>query len=192
MSNQYEELYGPDLSRRHVLVDMNILKTIVTFYGNSCTPVKTGNRLWGRLAEIENRIVQGEVDSVGGAHYLPGHWVSVVFDIQGERVLYGDSLGRKIPRLECHAFTHWISRLAQRSGRGAGPDSIPIHQLPTGYQDDSVSCGLFALNAIGHHYLDHELLPTDQISLVCARMDMALDFLNGNTVCPIYYTLFHT
>ena len=189
MSNQHRERYGVEVSGRHVLVGMDILATIVNFYGSLPAPVKTGNHLWERLAKIENRIVKGEVDSVGGVHYLPGHWVSVVFDIKGGCVLFGCSLKRKIPRVERYAFTRWIWRLGKKT---VNVNSILVHQLPTGYQDDAVSCGLFALNAIGHHYLGHQLLPTNQISLACARMDIALDLLNGNTVCPFYYTPFHT
>ena len=133
--------------------------------------------------------VRGEVDSVGGAHYLPLHWVSVVFDIKAGHVLFGCSLKHRIPRVERYAFARWIWWLGKRSGRNLDVNSIPVH---TGYQDDAVSCGLFALNALDHHYLGHQLLPTNQISLVCAWMDIALDLLNGNMVGPIYYTQFHT
>jgi len=192
MSKQYQELHGPEVSGRHIFTNMDTLATIVTFYGTPRTPVKTGNLLWEHLASIENRIIMGEVDSVCGAHYLPGHWVSVVFNFRQGHILFGCSLRRPIPKLECNAFTQWISRLNKKSGRNINTDSILVHHLPTGYQDDSVSCGLFALNAIGHHYLGHQLLPTNQMSLVCARMDITLVLLNGNTVCFFCCTLFHT
>ena len=192
MSRQHQELYGLGVSGRHVFATTNIFKTIIDFYGTRRTPVKTGNHLWERLAEIENRIVQGEVDSVCGAHYLPLHWVSVVFDIKQWCIIYGDSLNHHIPGVEHTAFTRWIQRLSQRSGRKLDIDSILVHPLQTGYQNDSTSCGLFALNAIGCHYLDHQILPADQMSLVSARMDIALDLLNGNMVCPVHYTPSHT
>ena len=94
MSNQYQELHGLKASGHHIFANMDTFKTIVEFYGSPHGPVKTGNPLWERLAGIENRIVMREVDSVGGVHYLPLHWVSVVFDIQQGCILYGDSLGR--------------------------------------------------------------------------------------------------
>jgi len=31
---------------------------------------------------VENQIVKGEVDGIGGVYYLPSHWVLVVFDFQ--------------------------------------------------------------------------------------------------------------
>jgi hypothetical protein len=184
MSNQYQELYGPGISERHVFACVETLETIVKFYGSQRAPVKSGNLLWEKLAEIENQIVRGEVDSVGGVHHLPAHWVSVVFDIRQSSILYGDSLDRPIPRLERNAFTQWIQRLNQRSGRVIDADSILVHPLPTGHQRDSISCGLFALNAIGHYYLDHQLLSTDK-TLVSGRMDIALDLLHGNMVCHL-------
>jgi len=192
MSSQYQELHEPEISGRHIFANMDMLDTIVKFYGTPHTPDKTGNPLWEHLASVENQIILGKVDSVGGAHYLPGHWVSVILDVQRGHILFGCSLGRPIPRLERNAFTQWMLRLSQKSGRNIGTDSVLVRHLPTGYQDDSVSCGLFALNAIGHHYLGHQLLPTNQISLVCARMDIALDLLNGNIVCQYHYTSFHT
>jgi len=191
MSMQYQELYGLNVSGRHVFANMDVFGTIVKFYGTRRTPIKAGDHLWECLAEIENRIVKGEVDSVSGVHYLPLHWVSVVFDIKQGCILYGDSLNRQIPGTEHTAFTRWIQTLSWRSGRHLDISSIPVHPLQTGYQDDSTSCGLFALNAIGCYYLDHQILPTDQMSLVSARMDIALDLLNGNTVCHIHYTPSH-
>ena len=191
MSNQYQELHGLKVSGCHIFANMDTFKTIVEFYGSPRGPVKTGNPLWERLAGIENRIVMGEVDSVGGVHYLPLHWVSVVFDVQQGCIVYGDSLGRAIPKLEQKAFTRWIMRLSQRSSRNISAESILVHQLPTGYQNDSTSCGLFALNAVGHHYLDHQILPTNRASVVGTRMDIVLDLLNGNMVCVISYIPSH-
>jgi len=43
---------------------------------------------------VENKIIKGEIDSFGGAMYLPLHWVSVVIDFQQLKVLYGNSLGQ--------------------------------------------------------------------------------------------------
>ena len=65
-------------------------------------------------------------------------------------------------------------------------DKITIHQLPTGCQNDSTSCGLFALNAISHYYLENPLLHPDPAALVCHRMEIALDIISSMTVC-----LFH-
>ena len=182
ISNQYKDLRGPEASRRHIITTVDILGAITTFYGSRRTPTKTGNILWERLMEIENHIIEGRIDSVSGVHYLPLHWVSVVFNIQEWSILYGDSLGQPLPKLERYAFTQWIRHLKFRSGQETGDDHAPIHPLPTGHQDNSTSCGLFALNAICHHDLSDPLLSPDQMSLVCNQMEIALDLLHSNTV----------
>ena len=99
---------------------MDILGTITAFYGSQHTPIKTGNTLWEQLMRIENQIIEGKVDSVGGVYYLPLHWVLVVLSIQEGCILYGDSLGQPLPKLERHAFTQWIQHLKHRSNQEAG------------------------------------------------------------------------
>ena len=64
--------------------------------------------------------------------------------------------------------------------------TITLHQLPTGSQDDSTSCGLFSLNAIAHHYLESLLLYPDPIMLACRRMEIASDIIGSMTVCLFY------
>ena len=117
--------------------------------------------------EVENRIILGEVDTLGGVLYLPLHWVSVVVNFQQQQILYGDSLKQGIPSREHHAFERWIKHLAGWSTMLPTGDKIAIHKLPTGYQKDSTSCGLFALNAISHYYLEDPLLHPDPTVLVC-------------------------
>jgi len=184
ISEWHGDLHGQVASRRHVFMTVDVLATIIAFYGTKPAPSKVGNHFWGCLMVIENQIVNGEVDSVCGICHLPGHWTSVVFDIQQGHILYGDSLNHTIPSEEHKAFTQWIQRLNTRSRRNMDDNPISIHPLPTSFQNDSISCGLLALNALSHHYLNQPLLSPNKISLACARMEIALDLLSGNTVCP--------
>ena len=50
------------------------------------------------------------------------------------------------------------------------------------------SCGLFALNAIRHHYLpqDFPLLQSDYLLVVCYRLEIALGLLSESTVSTYY------
>jgi hypothetical protein len=189
ISKHHQDLHGPKVSGRHIITTVGILGSIITFYGSGRAPPKMGNTLWEHLAEIENRIVRGEVDSVGGVHHLPLHWVSVVFQFQEGYILYGDSLCQKIPTSHHKAFTRWVTHLYQRSGRNMDNNYIPVCPLPTGCQNDTASCGLFALNAIGHHYLGHSLLSPDPTSVACRRMEIALDLIYENTVCLVLSNL---
>ena len=59
--------------------------------------------------EVENRIILGEVDTLGGVLYLPLHWVSVVVNFQQQQILYGKSLKQEIPSQEHDALEHWIN-----------------------------------------------------------------------------------
>lgn len=183
ISGQHQDLRGPEFSGRHILATTYLLATITAFYSGPRTPVKAGNLLWNELMGIENQIIQGEVDSVGGVYCFPLHWVSVIFNLQEGSILYGDSFGQPLPCTECGAFTKWVKHLRRRSNLSVGDGSIPVHLLPTGHQNDVTSCGLFALNALRHYYLDHLLLPSNPISLVYNRMEIALDLLHTNTVC---------
>ena len=180
ISMQYQESHKLEVPGRHIFMTVDALASILKFYGGPRASVKTGSTLWERLMRIENQIIKGEVDSVCGVHHLPLHWVSIVIDIQQGCIFYGDSLKKPMPKLERNAFTQWVKHLLRRSKRKA--DSLPVRSLATGYQDDVTSCGLFALNAIRHHYLGHSLLFPDQVSVALMRMEIALDLVHGNTV----------
>jgi hypothetical protein len=145
--------------------------------------VKKEGHLWDSLMKIENKIIMGEVDSVGGVMHLPLHWVSVVINFQQLQILYGDSLRQWIPKHEHQAFQRWIGHLVNRSSKIPAHSKLTLGQLPTGYQDDSSSYGLFSLNAIGHHYLGYPLLPSDLVGLVCYQMEIALNIISTMTVC---------
>jgi hypothetical protein len=47
--------------------------------------------LWDALMVIENKIIMGEVDSLGGVMHLPLHWVSVVVEFRQQQIRYSDS-----------------------------------------------------------------------------------------------------
>ena len=181
---QHGKTYGASITNRHIFATVDNFNAIICFYGNLCA--KKEGYLWDALMVIENRIIMGEVDSLGGVMHLPLHWVSVVVNFQQQQILYGDSLGQKIPRREHRALEHWIKHLSGRSTTLPTSDKITLHQLPTGSQDDSTSCGLFSLNAIAHHYLESPLLYPDPIMLACRRMEIASDIIGSMTVCLFY------
>lgn len=180
---QYKVQHGPENTNRHIFATVDTLGAIIRFY--SAVHVKKEGHLWENLMVIENKIIMGEVDSVGGVIHLPlhSHWVSVVIDFQQLQILYGDSLNAPMLQRERRACERWIDHLIKRSTKLSGKRNITLGQLPTGYQNDSNSCGLFALNAIAHHYLGDPLLPSDPTTLACRRMEITLNIVNTMTVC---------
>jgi len=74
--------------------------------------------------------------------------------------------------------------MLSRSGRDILTLDIPILPLETSTQKDLNSCGLFAVNAIGHHYLPwiFPLLKSDTLSPVQYRMEIALNLLEADDV----------
>lgn len=74
--------------------------------------------------------------------------------------------------------------MLRRSGHEIPRSDISIYPLETTTQNDEDSCGLFALNAISHHYLKQNspLLQFDIISLARYRMEITLDLLQDDAV----------
>ena len=69
-----------------------------------------------------------------------------------------------------------------RSGRDIPISEISVFPLETEIQNDYDSCGLFALNAIDHHFNNSPFLHSDVLPLAQYRMEIALGILQINTV----------
>ena len=93
---ELEKTLGPHMTNCHIFATVDHFEAITHFYGN--VHVGKQGHLWDRLMVAENSTIKGEVDTLGGVMHLPEHWVSVVVDFQQQQILYGDSLGQKIPR----------------------------------------------------------------------------------------------
>ena len=78
MRTQYEEHYGSNATNRYIFATVDHFNSITRFY-RSVHAKKEGS-MWNTLMAIENKIVTGEVDSLGGVMHLPLHWVSVVIN----------------------------------------------------------------------------------------------------------------
>jgi len=89
-----------------------------------------------------------------------------------------------MPSNRAPSFKRWVCHMLARSGHPTPESDISIYPLPTGMQIDPISCGLFALNAIGHHYLPQHfpLLHSGDHSLPHYRMELALELLQEEAV----------
>jgi hypothetical protein len=65
------------------------------------------------------------------------------------RIFFGNSLEYPMPSNKATPVKKWIHHMLTQSGREIGIPDISIFPLETGMQEDSDSCGLFALNTIG-------------------------------------------
>ena len=63
-----------------------------------------------------------------------------------------------MPSNRAPSFKRWVCHMLAQSGHPTPESDISIYPLPTGVQIDPISCGLFALNAIGYHYLPQHFL----------------------------------
>jgi len=74
--------------------------------------------------------------------------------------------------------------MLSRSGYDIPESDISIYPLEITIQKDPISCGLFALNAISHHYLQQNspLLESSVLSLARYRMEIALELLQEGAV----------
>ena len=76
--------------------------------------------------------------------------------------------------------------MLRRSRKDIPESDISIYPLEIATQQDTNSCGLFALNAIEHYYLQHSpLLQSDALSLAHYWMEIALTLLQEGAVSTI-------
>ena len=75
------------------------------------------------------------------------------------------------------------------SGHGFQEADISVYPLEITIQQDFISCGLLALNAVGHHLLQQNspLLQSNILSLVHYRIEIALELLQEGAVSLFLY-----
>jgi hypothetical protein len=71
---------GPNATRRHIFAMVELLNAIIHFYCK--VHANKSGWLWENLKAVEDRVIVGEVDSIGGVMHLHKHWVSVVIAFQ--------------------------------------------------------------------------------------------------------------
>lgn len=172
----HHDHYGVEISKHHTFLTRIDIHSITKAYKGSTTGGAA--KKYKQLLDIENRIISGTIDSVGGVLHLPDHWTSLVIMFKPPKMLYGDSLGNSMPPKKASRFRRWICHMLSRSGHKIPESDISIYPLQTKIQQDPISCGLFALNAISHHYLPHApLLQPDVLSVTHSRIELALELL---------------
>jgi hypothetical protein len=183
ISNHYHDCFGAEIASHHVFLPVIDVTSIVKAYGK-CS-VRSGQTADKRkkFLEVENGIIQGHIESVAGVLYLPNHWTSLIVTFKPPKIFYGDSLGASMPGAEASSFRRWMCHMFRRSGQEIPELDISIYQLATSIQQDFNSCGLFALNAIKHHYFqDSPLLQPDVLSVAHCHLQIALGLLQEGTV----------
>jgi hypothetical protein len=175
--------YGINVSNCHAPLTVSDLDSITTAYKVNIQSARAAHKSQ-HLLDTENKIISGHIHSVAGVLHLPNHWTSLVLMFKPPKILYGDSLGCPMPSKKASAFRRWMCHMLNRSGHQMPESDICIYPLQTMNQQDPNSCGLFALNAIRHHYLPHNtlLLQPNHLSVAHCRMEHALDHLQDGAV----------
>ena len=188
ISHHYCSNYGAEASSQHVLLPVFELGSIVSAYRGGTGHGRAAEKS-KHLLEVENRIILGQVNSVAGVLHLTNHWTSLVITFKPPRIFYGDSLENPMPLDKASSFRRWISHMLSRSGHEFQESDISIYSLEITVQQDPISCGLFALNAISHYYLQQNspLLQSDILSLARYRMEIALELLQEGAVSLFLY-----
>ena len=178
---------GAEVSDHHTFLPTFDLDSIVDAYKRLQTGLLGVKR--AQLLEVENEIISGNIESVGGVLHLPNHWTSLVISFRPPRILYGDSLGSPMPSERVLPYKRWVSYMLSRVGTPMPVSDISVYPLATGVQTDSILCGLFALNSISHHYLPQgfPILQHGPLSLPQYRMELALELLQEGAVSHIQY-----
>ena len=183
ISQHYHNHYGDEAPNCCVFLTVFDLDSIVGAYLVSTRNARAANKR-SQLLEVENKIISGHVNSVAGVLHLTNHWTSVVITFNPPKILYGDSLGGPMPSTKASSFRRWMCHMLSRSGHEIPESDISIYPLPSVIQQDPISCGLFALNAIRHHYLPQNSPPLqpDALSPACYWLELALELLQEGAV----------
>ena len=190
ISHHHCSYYGVETSNRHIFLPVFDIGSVVSAYGgghHGCAADKSKN-----LLEAENKIILGQIDSVAGVLHLHNHWTSLAITFKPPRIFYGDSLGNLIPSDKASSFWQWISHMLSWSGHGIQKSDISIYPLEIAIQKDPNSCGLFALNAISHHYLQQNspLLQSEILSPTYYQVEIALELLQEGAVSLFLYKIY--
>ena len=151
ISQHYFYHYGAEASSCHTFLPVFDIGAIVSAYKSSAHHRHAEDK--GKcLLEVENGIILGNIHSVAGVLHLHNHWTSLVVTFKPPRIFYGDSLKNPMPSDKAFLFQQWISHMSSWSGCEVQESDISIYPLEIVPQQDSNSCGLFALNAISHYH----------------------------------------
>jgi len=133
-------------------------------------------QLWAHGEELSTPACQ-QMRIGGIAHVNGNHWVAFVLDLRTLSILYGDSLGLA-DAVVGPALSWWTEQHTQRQ--------FTKEPLLIGTQSDSVSCGIFALCALTHHFfpdtplVGQRLVVTDRLERFCASGHSELDAVSHN------------
>ena len=95
--------YGDEISNHHTFLTVSDLNSIVTAYAVNIPNARATYKCQ-QLLDIENKIISGHIDSVAGVLHLTNHWTSLIVIFKPPKILYGDSLGNKMPPKKASAF----------------------------------------------------------------------------------------
>ena len=180
--------YVAQASSHYALLSVFDIGSIVSAYRGGAHHGRAADK--GKcLLEVENKIILGHIDSVAGVLHLHNHWSSLVITFKPPRIFYDDSLGSLMPSDKASSFWQWISHMLSQSGHGIQKSDISIYPMEISVEQDPNSYGLFALNAISHHYLQQNspLLQSDTLSLAHYQMEIALELLQEGAVSLFLY-----
>lgn len=102
------------------------------------------------------------------------HWVSIVIDFLGQRVLAGNSQDSDVLSEDVDAFD-WFADLIHVG-------NYDYYRLASTHQLDGSSCGVMALNAVAHYLSNgHEpLMGSSPADVALARLRLVHDVLHHN------------
>ncbi|THH17105.1 hypothetical protein EUX98_g9190 [Antrodiella citrinella] len=130
------------------------------------------------------------VTSIGGLLHVHGnHYTIFVVDVIGHFIGYGDSFRDEMPSEIRDALTWWV---AESMGLDASTiETSWFRELPVTRQKDGFSCGVLALNALGHHFLSTEIpliVPGERKAVAFERMKMLIAVFDAyaNYVSKVY------
>ncbi|KAH7903291.1 hypothetical protein BJ138DRAFT_977415, partial [Hygrophoropsis aurantiaca] len=182
--DQQLDLLRHDLSRQMEITGCEVVRTsffrklLSVFLKRSERDTYSGgNQSCRQLWSVGEELSSGNCSRICGVVNInDSHWIALAIDFVGSTVYQGDSMGN-IPYPELGAAVDWwIFMHAKRA--------FQHMKLAISRQQDMVSCGVFALNAVAHYVLpnsnpvlQHKDVDEARLSFFVRVVDRSLDLV---------------
>lgn len=176
----------PDIAKTYRVGGTRVTDKLLEVYRKRDIIQYTKDQSLGWLRMLANDLIKNQATlvTVQNLTNVTGspHWVSIALRVATDEytLLFGDSLGDKLPEELQKAYTWWM---AQHDVIKNTDNLIAVNHLPIASQTDGHACGILAINAL-HHFIDphRSVLNSGSTSDVIKERLQLFNLLSSNII----------